>query len=252
MRTLSQSRTPIAVLALAAALSACGGKPPAKHTDGESEPCEDQGGVLLAPEVCVEQSPINILTDRVEHDREHRVRLHYEPTPEEIVNLGHTVQVEFAPGSTVEFDGQIYGFRQFHFHTPAEHQIDGVTYPMEMHMVHTHATDEREYLVIALLFKHGPPSEFLADFIEAIPAVEGERVVEPAGFVDITSVLDSDEHYFHYHGSLTTAPYTESVTWLIAETPRTASEAQVGVFRGIEGQNARAVQARHGRVVDEL
>jgi hypothetical protein len=28
-----------------------------------------------------------------------------------------------------------YQLKQFHFHTPSEHQIDGITYPMEGHIV---------------------------------------------------------------------------------------------------------------------
>ena len=31
---------------------------------------------------------------------------------------------------------RMYKLRQFHFHDPSEHPIDGKVYPMEMHLVH--------------------------------------------------------------------------------------------------------------------
>jgi hypothetical protein len=33
-------------------------------------------------------------------------------------------------------DGVTYRFASLHFHTPAENTVDGVAYPMEMHLVH--------------------------------------------------------------------------------------------------------------------
>ena len=31
---------------------------------------------------------------------------------------GHTIQVNYAPGSTLTFDGKTYALLQFHFHSP--------------------------------------------------------------------------------------------------------------------------------------
>ncbi len=41
----------------------------------------------------------------------------------------------FTP-STGPFAGVFLPLNQFHFHTPSEHTINGVHYPLEMHMVH--------------------------------------------------------------------------------------------------------------------
>lgn len=207
----------------------------------------------LPPTLCPAQSPINIVSSRLDTGAtKHVVKLHYETAQETIANLGHTVQVDFAPGSTVEFDGNTYAFRQFHFHTPSEHQVDGKPRAMEMHMVHTLEGDENTYLVIGVFFEAGESSGFLEQFIDALPQMEGERVVEPAGAIDVTTFLATDEPFFHYNGSLTTPPYTETVTWLVSESTRTATAAQIERFASIEGNNARAVQALAGRVVDEI
>ena len=40
-------------------------------------------------------------------------------------------------------DGVAYRFASLHFHTPAENTVDGVAYPMEMHMVGTGARTAR-------------------------------------------------------------------------------------------------------------
>jgi carbonic anhydrase len=194
------------------------------------------------------QSPINILTRDVESGK-HTVKLHYETEKESVANLGHTVQVNVADGSTAEFDGQTYAFEQFHFHTPSEHMIDGVKYPLEMHMVHTLPGYDATYFVIGLLFREGAPSPFLDEFMAAIPT-EG-ATAETAGKVDIGQIVKPSEGFYHYQGSLTTSPYTEAVTWAVGKTILEASPEQVSRLNAIEGDNARHVQATNGRVVDE-
>lgn len=39
-------------------------------------------------------------------------------------------------GATTRYLNKDYKMIQFHFHTPSEHLINGVHYPLEMHMVH--------------------------------------------------------------------------------------------------------------------
>ena len=100
------------------------------------------------------QSPINILSDQSEH-RKHNITFNFKDEINKVQNLGHTIQLDFEPGSTVKTGGQTFEFKQIHFHTPSEHLIDGMTYPMEMHVVNTLAgqdkEDTTEYLVILFL-----------------------------------------------------------------------------------------------------
>jgi carbonic anhydrase len=39
-------------------------------------------------------------------------------------------------GSTLTIEGETYGLKQFHFHTPSENNINGTSYPLETHFVH--------------------------------------------------------------------------------------------------------------------
>jgi len=39
-------------------------------------------------------------------------------------------------GAKTTVNGKEFELKQFHFHTPSEHTIDGEYFPLEMHMVH--------------------------------------------------------------------------------------------------------------------
>jgi len=43
--------------------------------------------------------------------------------------------------------------KQFHFHHPSEHTIDGKAYPLEMHFVH--AAPDGDLAVVGVLFEEG-------------------------------------------------------------------------------------------------
>ena len=71
----------------------------------------------------------------------------------DIVNNGHTVQVNYAPGSSVTVDGREFELKQFHFHSPSENKIDGKQYPLEAHLVH--ADKDGNLAVVAVMFQEG-------------------------------------------------------------------------------------------------
>jgi carbonic anhydrase len=205
------------------------------------------------------QSPINILSSRVENANHHPITLHFEDKIKAIENLGHTVQLDFAPGSTIDYDGKVYEFKQMHFHTPSEHLVDGMTFPMEMHIVNSippiDKKDVPHYLVISILFKMGTENLFIAEFLDKIPSHAH----------DITQLKDNQVHlrdmfhnelrkeamnYYHYKGSLTTPPFTESVNWLVLKHIFEASPEQIEFINKIEGNNARHIQQIHERKID--
>ena len=47
------------------------------------------------------------------------IEFDYHLTPLEIVHNGHTVQVNYQPGSGITVGGKRYELLQFHFHTPS-------------------------------------------------------------------------------------------------------------------------------------
>jgi len=62
-----------------------------------------------------------------------------------ILNNGYTVQINIDAENNkclVSIHGKTYSLKQFHFHTPAEHTLEGEKYEMEMHLVHTNEAGE--------------------------------------------------------------------------------------------------------------
>ena len=203
------------------------------------------------------QSPVNILSDQVEGGK-HTIKYGHGDGPEQVENLGTTVELAFGSGITTEFDSESYELMQVHFHTPSEHLIDGITYPMEMHVVHSRpgpsAGDPPEYLVVSLLFRMGASNRFIEEFIDAVPTEEGESTaVKEVFVVDVLGPdLDVEKiDYFHYRGSLTTPPYTESVDWLVVKQIMQASPAQIQRINLLEGDNARHVQPLYNREIED-
>jgi carbonic anhydrase len=203
------------------------------------------------------QSPINILSHESPKGK-HNITFNFKDKINKVQNLGHTVQLGFEPGSTVKAGNKTFEFKQIHFHTPAEHLIDGITYPMEMHVVNTlvgQAEEETtEYLVISFLFKMGKENKFINEFIRLIPGDKNKSEDVTTGTVNLRNLINYNpkkllKSYFFYKGSLTTPPYTESVHWYVMKKIIDASPVQIQQINKIQGDNARRVQALYDRSV---
>lgn len=218
----------------------------------------EQGYALPRIDDGLAQSPINILSSGTEKDSKHEIALQFNGEINVVENLGHTIQLDFTEGSTTIVEGKTYQFKQLHFHTPSEHLIDGMTFPMEMHAVNIEREQGKEegpvYVVIGMLFKMGRENKFIKEFLNAVPREENKKEILQPGTVkleDLFTGIPKNElgTYFYYKGSLTTPPYTESVDWLIRKYIFEASPEQIIAIEKIEGDNARHVQELHQRRV---
>ena len=153
------------------------------------------------------QSPINILSEQSEKGK-HNITFNFKDEINNVQNLGHTVPLDFEPGSTVNVDGKTFEFKQVHFHTPAEHLIDGITYPTEMHVVNTligqAEEDTTEYLVISFLFRMGEENEFINEFIDLMPGDKDESEGISTGTVNLKHLFERNHKkvlnsYFYYN-----------------------------------------------------
>ena len=226
-------------------------------TAPDAETKRQQGYILPGLDHGFEQSPINILSNANETGK-HTITLYFKDEVNKVENLGHTVQLDFAEGSSIVQDDTTFAFKQCHFHTPSEHLIDGLTFPMEMHIVNVMPNEDKtaipQYLVIGVLFKEGKESKFINDFLNAIPK-EGHTSSEfKPGTVKLADLFGTipkeiKGNYYNYRGSLTTPPYTESVRWYISKHIFEASAEQIEAINKVEGNNARHVQALYGRTI---
>jgi carbonic anhydrase len=255
---------------LAALVSiSCGGSPelPSESTQEQQSAVQEEaeGDTLYAlPGLGhgLIQSPVNILTNDPAVGR-HTIHTDFHHTrAASVINTGHTVELEFEPGSTIAFDDKNYELKQCHFHTPSEHLIDGITYPMEMHCVNLRPEAENsrenpEYLVMGFLFKMGVENQFISEFLNRAPESRASIELSGAEAVYIEDLLNSlpkseTEHFYTYKGSLTTPPYTETVTWVLQQHVFEASPEQIQTINRLEGNNARHVQALYSRHVEGI
>lgn len=202
------------------------------------------------------QSPVNILSDSAFRDTGNAVVLTLPSKITAVENLGHTIQLDFTQGSVTNIKGKTYISKQFHFHTPSEHLIDGMTFPMEMHIVNalkdTSDVTSPQYTVVALLFKMGHENRFIQEFLNKIPSEEGKDTLATGSvhFEDLyKSIPVTERGYYTYNGSLTTSPFTESVDWIVEKYILEASPAQIYAIEKMEGDNARHVQALYARKI---
>ncbi len=200
----------------------------------------------MACEAGSHQSPINIAMPRHARTQEQLARM-YLPTSGQVLHTGHTIQVNVQAGGGVLLNGRPYVLRQFHFHEPSEHHVDGKTYPMEVHLVHNDARGH--VLVIGVLLDAGADNQALDAIWRQLPEAAGEMVPVPA--LNVPALLPANTHHFSYHGSLTTPPCTEGVQWIVLRDHLTVSRGQMQKFVSLVGHNARPPQPLHGRTVKE-
>jgi carbonic anhydrase len=153
----------------------------------------------------------------------------YATTKLHLVNNGHTVQADVDPGSTVEIDGAAWSLLQFHFHVPSEHSLDGLAYPMEMHLVHAGPVGAPG-LVVSVFLVQGGDNPALAPVFANLPKEKGGKKDDAAVAVDLAKILPPDRTYLTYEGSLTTPPCTEGIRWYVLRVPMGVTGEQLGAF----------------------
>lgn len=191
------------------------------------------------------QSPVN-LSGLVEAKLA-PLALHYQAGGKSVVNNGHTVQVGYAPGSSLQLDGIRFKLKQFHFHAPSENLIEGKSFPLEAHLVHV--SDKGEIAVVAVMFRVGKANPALAVAWSELPARVGE--IHPLKMpLYAEQLLPERRGYYRLSGSLTTPPCSEGVRWLVMKQPVEVSQGQIDAFKAVmHHPNSRPVQPLNGRVV---
>ena len=204
-----------------------------------------------------QQSPIDV---RMPHHPDHQEKLEfsYSPTQFDPVQTEHGIQFRPSGKSQLLLNNQLYQLKQFHFHDPSEHHIDGKEYPLEMHLVHEDQAGD--LLVVALLFTQGTANDALADIIQVgtspqlstnIHNVPNNIMVASRSVFNLQHLLPENLQHFSYHGSLTTPPCTEGVQWIILRTPLPVSALQLDTLKTLYGVNARPIQPLYEREVQD-
>ncbi|KAB0801788.1 hypothetical protein PPYR_03974 [Photinus pyralis] len=141
-----------------------------------------------------------------------------------------------------------FEFSQLHFHWGAndmkgsEHSADGVTYPLEMHVVYfrsmyvTHEAALRQkdgVAVFVYLFKlQAAINPIMQLLVEAIPRVQKPRTSTRFKNIPLQFLLKKFQmDYFLYWGSVRTNAFIHFIFWLICREPIGITREQMEAFR---------------------
>lgn len=203
------------------------------------------------------QSPIDIVVRKSVFDSKLKpLATKYDPkTCQQIWNNGYSFLVEYddtTDNSTLKGGPLQNQFRlcQFHFHWGecnswgSEHTVDRRLFPAELHLVHWNAekynlfeeaiAEENGLAVLGVFLKIGKRHEGLQKLVDALPAIRHKgSAMEFTKFDPACLLPPNIDDYWTYHGSLTTPPLTESVTWIVLKQHIEVSHDQLAVFRSL-------------------
>ncbi|MEL4455661.1 carbonic anhydrase family protein [Lutimonas vermicola] len=174
------------------------------------------------------QSPVNIIDIHTVEDQnqESTIELFYSPKTilNKVRNNGHSIQFLFDKGDSIAYNQTNFNLVQIHFHEPSEHTINGIRYPIEIHLVHQ--SQEKNYTVLSIFGFEGEQSQTMEDMESFLPLQKGqEKEIERA--FDLSRLFPANKSYYAYEGSLTTPPCTENVQWVIFKEPIVVSLEEV-------------------------
>ncbi|WNO11108.1 carbonic anhydrase family protein [Teredinibacter sp. KSP-S5-2] len=247
-------KTTLSTLAFSLSAAAFAGTGVHWGYEGEEGP-EHWGDLDPSYQMCsigTKQSPIDIsYTEEADDDELKALKFKYKPTPLGIVNNGHTFQVNYEPGSYLKVSSkEKYQVLQFHFHAMSENTVNGVQYPLEVHIVHFDA--DSNLAVVGVLFEVGQHNKALEAFFNNLPHHHGETVTVPGEFINARELLPEEKGYVHFDGSLTTPPCTEGVKWYVMKDRIEVSAEQLAKFTEFYHNNYRPVQDLNGRTLLEF
>ena len=195
------------------------------------------------------QSPINI--SRVTTNASRPPVVNYRQASNiRIHDNGHTVvYTPTTEDNSIRLNNDTYVLKQFHYHTPSEHQFGGKNYPGEIHFVH--ANSKGNLAVIGIMLDIGNPNDVLRPLIEGTlrTAQTDDEVLTT---MNLSALAPAAATFYHYAGSLTTPPCSEQVQWYVSKQPLTLASAQFTVLSDLYDGNNRPVQSQGNRTVQQL
>jgi carbonic anhydrase len=177
------------------------------------------------------------------------IRFDYKPSPLHIIDNGHTIMINYAPGSSIRVGDKQYALKQFHFHRPSEEKINGKTYEMVVHLVH--ADQDGTLAVVAILLESGKNNPLIEELWKDLPKEKEKEERLDTITINAANLLPADPSYYTFSGSLTTPPCSENVTWFVLKHPVTVTGEEIEQFAKLYRHDARPIQPLYDRVVLE-
>jgi carbonic anhydrase len=209
-------------------------------------------------EVGKRQSPVDIVLAETIAAGLPALAFHYQAIPFVVTTTGHDVRVNYASGSSLRVGQDEYELKEFHFHAPSEHTVNGEFANAEIHLVHQNALlDLAAVGVLVKAVNVGSPVNPVIDAILRNASTESGDV-PLTGFINAKDILPQFKSYYNYSGSLSTPPCTEGVRWFVLKEPVFVSQdaikhlheviSKLPAYDGFPDNN-RPVRPLNGRVI---
>jgi len=160
---------------------------------------------------------------------------------------GKSLRLDLSGNTQLEVNRKKFNVKQLYMHSPSEHQLSGLSYPMEMQLLLE--STEGEVLALAAFVEIGAENPEFGKIIDKLPLSE-KLASGPIENLKISSFFPEDFSAYRYSGSLTVPPCTEGFSWSVLRKPVEFSAAQINTYRKIFPVNARPVQSFGGRKFD--
>lgn len=197
-----------------------------------------------------EQSPINI--QRVTATTTSAPTINYSQAANiRIHDNNHTiVYTPTTPNNTITLDNERFELKQFHYHTPSEHQFGNQNYPAEIHFVH--ANSAGNLAVIGVMLENGQANDVMRILLNGTQLSSENEVEFTANNVNLAALIPAMPSFYHYAGSLTTPPCSEKVQWYVTKQSLQLANDQLAIMTDLYEGNNRPIQAQGSRTVELL
>lgn len=196
------------------------------------------------------QSPINIQQAHASLDA--APLMNYSKNAEiRIHDNGHTiVYTPTTPNNSITLNNERFELKQFHYHTPSEHQFNGHAYPAEMHFVH--ANSSGNLAVIGVMLNQGASNPMAQQLLNGSKLSAKNKTDFTVNGIDLNALIPAKATFYHYDGSLTTPPCSEQVQWFIANQPLALAKDQIAIMTNLYDGNNRPTQNQGSRTIKQL
>lgn len=199
-----------------------------------------------------QQAPIDIIERGPEHEAE-PIAFDYRPAPFRISVNKHDVRLDLSAQeqpSELFYAGKRYQLAQVSLRMPGT-RINARKMALDVQLLHKTANGAALMLVVPMVVGEYGESTALEQILATLPARITRSVTLPgAGELDLPSLIPFDGAYNRYQGSLTEAPCTENVIWLVMRSPMVMSVAQLAQLqKKFPTRLGRAAQPANGRTV---
>ncbi|WP_157968543.1 carbonic anhydrase family protein [Streptomyces geranii] len=152
-------------------------------------------------------------------------------------------------------DQEPYVLEDVHWHTPSEHTVGGVAFPLEQHMKYMREdrSGAAEYTVVAVFVHPGQANDSLDRLLSSVRRAEHPGVRWTESEVQLDELLPSCTESYRYVGSTTVCEYTPGVRWNVLTHPVQASAAVLKHFRDLfpEGNSLDVQRLGDRRIVSD-